>query len=214
MKSSNSQNDTVLILAPHTDDGELGCGGTIAKFVEEGKRVYCAAFSIAEDSVPEGFPKDVLLSEFTAAMKTLGLADDQIITFRFQVRNFPKYRQEILEEIVKLRNRIQPSLVFIPSKNDIHQDHQVIAEEGLRAFKKISILGYEMPWNNIIFETRSFVKLEKKHIECKINALKCYKSQQHRAYLSEEFIYGLAKTRGTQFENEWAEAFEVVRLII
>ena len=206
--------NNVLVLAPHTDDGELGCGGSIAKFIEKGKTVYCVAFSIAEDSVPSGFAKDALAKEFKKAMLTLGVKEKNIITYRFKVRHFPEFRQEILQEITELKLKIQPDLVFIPSKNDLHQDHQVIANEGLRAFKKISILGYEMPWNNIIFETRSFVKLEKRHIQKKIEALHCYETQKHRSYLNEEFIWSLAKTRGTQFEHEFAEAFEVMRLII
>lgn len=204
----------VLVLAPHTDDGELGCGGTIAKFIEEGKEVFCVAFSIAEDSVPEGFPKDALISEFQSAMSLLGVKESNQFIFRFRVRHFPQHRQEILEEIVKLRSNIEPDLVLVPSPNDIHQDHQVIAAEGLRVFKKISVLGYELPWNNIVFETRSFVKLNRSHIIKKINALKCYKTQKHRSYLDENFIWSLAKTRGTQFENEFAESFEVLRYII
>lgn len=206
--------ENVLVLAPHTDDGELGCGGTIAKLIEEGKNVYCAAFSIAEDSVPEGFAKDALLHEFINGMRTLGLKDENIITFRFKVRNFPEYRQKILDEIIKLRTQIAPDLVFVPSTHDIHQDHEVITNEGLRAFKKVSILGYELPWNNIVFETRSFVKLEKKHVQLKIDALNCYLTQKQRTYLGDEFIWSLAKTRGTQFEYDYAEAFEVIRWII
>jgi LmbE family N-acetylglucosaminyl deacetylase len=204
----------ILILAPHTDDGELGCGGTIAKFIEEGKEVFCAAFSIAEDSVPEGFAKDVLIHEFTNAMKTLGVPMENLSIYKYRVRHFLTYRQDILEEIVKLRAKINPDLVFVPSPNDVHQDHQVITAEGLRVFKKISILGYELPWNNIIFETRSFVKLERRHIQKKIEALNCYETQKERSYLNSEFILGLAKTRGTQFESDFAESFEVLRILI
>jgi len=204
----------ILILAPHTDDGELGCGGTIAKFIEEGREVYCAAFSIAEDSVPPGFAKDVLATEFSKAMKTLGLKSDNLFVYRYRVRHFLTFRQDILEDIVKLRSLLNPDLVFVPSPNDIHQDHQVITAEGLRVFKKISILGYELPWNNIVFETRSFVKLEKRHVQKKIDALKCYETQMERSYLSEEFIWGLAKTRGTQFESDYAESFEVLRILV
>lgn len=206
--------DKILILAPHTDDGELGMGGSIAKFIEEGKEVYVAAFSIAEDSLPAGFKKDALVYEFGGAMKVLGVKSENQFIFKNKVRHFPSNRQIILEQILSLRNLINPNLVFVPSPNDIHQDHQVIASEGLRVFKKISILGYELPWNNIVFETRSFIKLQDRHLEKKIEALKCYKSQGHRAYLDEHFIKGLAKTRGTQFENDYAEAFEVLRIII
>ncbi len=206
--------DRILILAPHTDDGELGMGGSIAKFVEEGKEVFIAAFSIAEDSVPKGFEKDALVYEFRDAMKVLGVKLENQFIFKNKVRHFPSNRQVILEQILSLRNKINPNMVFVPSPNDIHQDHQVIASEGLRVFKKVSILGYELPWNNIVFETRSFINLKEIHIENKIKALHCYKTQKHRSYLDEEFIRGLAKTRGTQFENKYAEAFEVLRIII
>lgn len=208
------KNKKILVFAPHTDDGELGCGGSIAKFIQEGNIVKCVAFSIAEDSVPEGFAKDALAIEFTNAMLTLGLQKEHIHYHRFKVRYFPEFRQQILQEMIELRKLFNPDLVFIPSLHDIHQDHQVIANEGLRAFKKVSILGYEMPWNNIIFETRCFITLQKHHVQKKIDALHCYKTQQHRTYLNDEFIWGLAKTRGTQFENEYAEAFEVIRWII
>ena len=52
--------EKILILAPHTDDGELGCGGSIARFIEEGKDVYYVAFSTAEESVEHGLPKNIL----------------------------------------------------------------------------------------------------------------------------------------------------------
>ena len=55
----NSYNN-ILVLAPHTDDGELGLGGTISKLIELGKKVTYVAFSTAQQSVPEGFPKDIL----------------------------------------------------------------------------------------------------------------------------------------------------------
>nr|HPI00368.1 hypothetical protein [Chitinophagaceae bacterium] len=83
-----------------------------------------------------------------------------------------------------------------------------------RAFKNHTLLGYELIWNNLTFNTQCFIKLEKKHIESKINALKEYKSQGFRDYLSAEFIHSLAKARGVQIGAEYAEAFEVIRLII
>jgi len=204
----------ILVLAPHTDDGELGCGGSIARLVEEGHEVKCVAFSIAEDSLPPAFEKDALAHEFKLAMTELGLQPNNIHYHRFKVRHFPEFRQQILQTLIEIRGEFRPDVVFLPSLNDIHQDHQVVANEGLRAFKKSSILGYEMPWNNIVFETRCFVQLQERHVEKKIRALRHYKTQQHRSYLSEDFIRGLAKTRGTQFESDFAEAFEVIRWIV
>ena len=204
----------ILVIAPHTDDGELGCGGTIARFVEEGKEVYYAAFSVAEKSVPEGFPKNELEIEVKRAMKVLGVPKDNLLIYKYEVRTFSYHRQDILENLVKLKKELNPELIFIPSLNDLHQDHKTIAEEGCRVFKMTTLLGYEEPWNNISFNTVSFVPLEERHIRKKIDALKEYKTQRYRNYLNEDFIRGLAKTRGTQINKEYAEAFEVIRWII
>lgn len=204
----------VLVLAPHTDDGEIGCGASIARFLEEGKDVYYAAFSTARKSLRSGLHPDTLKREVKAATGVLGINASHLILFNYEVRTFPQYRQEILEKLVTIREKIQPDLVLVPSPTDIHQDHQVVANESLRAFKRVTVLGYEEPWNNIVFTTKNFIRLKKRHVEKKIEALKCYKSQMHRTYLTEEFIWSLAKVRGTQIENEYAEAFEVLRYII
>jgi len=204
----------ILVLAPHTDDGEFGCGGSIVKFIEEGRDVFYVAFSTAEDSVPEGYPKNILEIEVREATKILGINPNNLIIYKFQVRKLNYVRQEILEELVKIRREINPDLVFIPSPNDLHQDHYTVAMEGMRAFKQISILGYELPWNNITFHTQSFIRLEERHIIKKIEALKAYKSQQSRFYANEEFIRSLAITRGTQINVRYAEAFDVIRWVI
>ena len=205
---------TILVLAPHADDGELGCGGTIAKFIEEGRDVHVAVFSLAEETILPPWPKDVLATELGNASRILGIPDDNVIAFRYPVREFPAHRQEILQDIIGLRERIHPDLILVPSPNDIHQDHQVIAREGLRAFKKQTILGYEEPWNNIVFETRCFVMLKERHVEKKVEALHCYETQAERSYLDESFIRSLARTRGTQLESRYAEAFEVLRMVL
>ena len=204
----------VLVLAPHTDDGELGAGGFIAKLIENKAEVYYAAFSTAEESVPEGFPKDILKSEVQNATQKLGVKPQNLIILDYKVRKLNYERQNILEDMVKLRNEINPDLVLMPSLNDLHQDHITIANEGLRAFKRTTILGYELIWNNLNFNTAAFVKLNKKHIDLKCLALNEYNSQKGRDYLSSEFITSLARTRGVQIGTEYAEAFEVIRLIL
>ncbi|MGJ0359279.1 PIG-L deacetylase family protein [Aliarcobacter cryaerophilus] len=205
---------TVYVLAPHTDDGELGAGGTISKLIEMGADVYYFAFSTAETSVPEGFPKDILKTEVINATTKLGIKKDNVIIYNYEVRKLNYARQEILEDLIKHRNDLKPDLVLMPSLNDIHQDHSTIAQEALRAFKNTTILGYELIWNNLHFDTTSFVKLDKKHIQAKSDALKEYKSQGIRDYMSEEFIFSLAKTRGVQIGTQYAESFEVIRLVI
>jgi len=204
----------VFVLAPHTDDGELGAGGTIAKLIEVGAEVYYFAFSTAEESVPIGHPKDVLKIEVLNATQKLGIKRENVIIYHYKVRKLNYVRQEILEDLVKHKKEIVPDLVLMPSLHDIHQDHSTIAQEGLRAFKNCTILGYELIWNNLTFNTTSFIKLDKRHIVCKSDALKEYKSQKDRPYMSEDFIFSLAKTRGVQIGTKYAESFEVLRWII
>jgi len=204
----------VLILAPHTDDGELGVGGTISRLIESGAKVTYVAFSTAEQSLPEGMPKDTLKREVMAATISLGIKEENLIICNYEVRKLNYARQEILEDLIALRRKNKFDLVFIPSLTDIHQDHTTIATEGLRAFKNTTILGYELIWNNLTFNTQCFVILEEKHISNKIEALSKYASQGFRDYLSPEFIKSLARARGVQIGSVFAEAFEVVRLVI
>lgn len=204
----------VYVLAPHTDDGELGAGGMISKLIEEGANIYYFAFSTAEASVPEGFPRDILKTEVLNATSKLGIKKENVVIYNYEVRKLNYARQEILEDLIRHRKEMKPDLVLMPSLNDIHQDHSTIAHEGLRAFKNTTILGYELIWNNLTFNTTSFVKLDKKHIQAKCEALKEYRSQGERDYMSEEFIFSLAKTRGVQIGTEFAESFEVVRWVM
>lgn len=204
----------VLVLAPHTDDGELGAGGFIAKLIEQGAKVTYVAFSTAEESVPDHLPKDILKTEVKAATAKLGIASDKLIIFNYQVRKLNYVRQEILEELIKIRRNENYDLVLMPSLKDIHQDHTTIAQEGMRAFKNTTILGYELIWNNLSFDTTCFVKLNYSHVESKFFALQCYGSQSGREYMGRDFIFSLAKTRGVQIGAEYAESFEVVRWVI
>lgn len=201
----------ILILAPHTDDGELGCGGTIAKYAATTPDIFYLAASTCRRSLPEGWPPDTLEKEMKAATRTLGIREENVLLLDHDVRRFNETRQQLLEDLVRVKKDIRPELVFAPSAADIHQDHEAMHKEAMRAYKDCSIWGYEMPWNNNSFRTQAFVKLEKAHIDKKIEALQCYQSQRHRAYMNEHFIRALATVRGVQAAAQYAEAFEVVR---
>ena len=160
-----------LVLAPHTDDGEFGCGGTMARLVEGGCEVRYVAFSIATRSLPPGFPPDTLAREVREATAELGIPESHLTVHDFDVRTFPERRQDILELLVALWEEWRPDVVFQPSHHDVHQDHQTIAQEGLRAFKRTTILGYEIPWNNFDFSYGAYFALERRHVERKVAAV-------------------------------------------
>lgn len=216
-RTGASRRMRVLVLSPHTDDAELGAGGSIIKFLEEGHDLRWVVFSTAEESLPKGMPPDTLRKEFTTNVKALGLDEDQAIVHQFRVRRLNESRQDVLEELVLIRDDFEPDLVLSPSRNDHHQDHQVVSSEAVRAFKTTaSIICYELPWNHVTFDTQFFIGLERRHIERKMELLMNYRSQlaEGRNYFSEEFIYGLAKVRGIQCDADYAEAFEVVRWML
>ena len=122
------------------------------------------------------------------------------------------HRQNILEELIRINQQLKPDAVFLPAKNDIHQDHQVIYAEGLRAFKNCNVLGYELPWNNFQFQPNYFEGISEQQLSSKQKALEQYRSQSHKKYMEKEFIRSLAVVRGVQGNQRLAEAFEVYRM--
>ena len=201
------------MLAPHTDDGELGCGGTMARLVEGGCEVRYVAFSIATRSLPPGFEPDTLAREVREATGELGIREDWLTVHDFDVRTFPRAPAGHPRAPRRALGGVEPDVVFQPSHHDVHQDHQTIAQEGLRAFKRTTILGYEVPWNNFDFSYGAYIALEKRHIERKVAALARYASQQHRRYADPEYIWNLARVHGVNVNREYAECFQVYRIV-
>ena len=204
----------ILALSPHTDDVELGCGGTISRLLEEGHSLRWVVFSCATESVPEGMPGDTILNEFKQNVRLLALDAAAVEIMDLPVRRFDEHRQDVLEKLVVIRNSEQPDLVISPSPHDVHQDHEVVYYEAIRAFKSAcSIICYELPWNQLRNSSQMFMRLEKRHLDQKMAMLRNYRSQyaKGRNYFSEEFVYGLAAARGVQCNAPLAEAFDVIR---
>jgi len=203
----------ILLLAPHPDDPEYSCGGSIAKWIKDNE-IYYVAFSPCIESLPDTFSDDTLFKELKASAEVLGIPEPNISTFNFPVRRFNEHRQDILELLVSLRKSIAPDIVVMPNSSDIHQDHRVIYEEGLRAFKHSCLIGYELPWNNLEFKSNFHVRISEKDLSVKWEAISAYSSQGVRAYKSKEFFEGLARVRGLQVGAIYAEAFELIRWVL
>ncbi len=202
----------VLAISPHCDDIELGCAGYLVKLKEAGHEIQTIAFSHSEDSVPKDTPF-IMHDEYVNAMKLAGFG---WFDYGYEVRTFHEHRQTILEILIIQRQYYKPDLVLLPCSADIHQDHQVIHQEGVRAFSKdCSVLGYELPWNSRAFNPSFFVELTREQLTKKIEMIYCYKSQLelNRQYLDKTLIEGQARARGLQVKKEFAEAFESITLI-
>lgn len=203
----------LIVLSPHPDDAEFSSGGTLNKFINEGSEVYNLIFSPCNKSLPEHLEKNHLFIEADNAGAKIRIKKENIIKYNFPVREFPSYRQDILEELIKVKKTLNPDLVLMPNSNDVHQDHHVIYEEGLRAFKTTRILGYELPWNNIKTTHNYFVELSNENLEAKLAAIAEYKSQNFRGYKKNDYFLYLAKIRGLQMNVPLAEAFELIKWI-
>ncbi len=202
----------ILLISPHTDDVEIAMGGSIVKFLEDGNNVFYCAFSIARESVPVKFPRDILIEESHKVLSYLGVLEKNITILDFPVRRFHSLRQSILEEMIKIKDSIKPDAVFIPHQYDIHQDHIVIYQEAMRAFfRNANIISYEEIWNQEKSIINLFIPLKASYVEKKIKALKFYQSQGKKAYIQENFIKSLAIVRGTQANVKFAEGFYIKR---
>ncbi len=204
----------VLVLAPHADDAELGCGGTMARWLDDGASVYTAVFSTAEKSLPPGSKCYRLKAECELALDQLGVPEDNRFIYDYPVRELGYHRQDVLEQMIALAGTISPEVVLVPSGADLHQDHAVVYQESLRAFRTLTMLGYELPWNHITFSAQAFVVLDDSHLRRKWAALTQYESQIEiaRPYFRYEAIEAIARFRGLQVKTDYAEAFESIRI--
>lgn len=196
----------ILILSPHTDDAELGAGGTIVKLSKDNNLLW-VVYSTCEDSLPDG-QKDSLKSEF---YKVRDHFKCDTTVFNYPVRKLNEHRQKVLESLVQIRDVYKPDLVIGPSINDLHQDHKVVAEEMLRAFKECSLISYQLPWNLLNVKNQMFSELSTGDLNVKLRLLSYYKSQQHRSYFKPEYIKSWAFTNGSIINKKYAEIFEVIR---
>jgi LmbE family N-acetylglucosaminyl deacetylase len=207
-----SPSDKILVLAPHADDAEFGVGGTLNKLAEQGNEIHQLVFSTAANYSQDGLFNQNAISELKAASTHLGIPKENYKVFHYPVRNFPQNRQEILDIIIHYYRKLGPSIVFVPSGNDCHQDHTTVYQESIRALKHTTILGYELPWNLFTFNNDIFVHLSEQNVQNKINACLSYQSQTHRPYCNSEYIKSQAITRGVQANTKYAEVFELIRM--
>ncbi len=202
----------VLILSPHTDDAELGSGGFIIKLLKQGHNIRWLVFSTAKESMVNK-DSDITRQQFINVVDYLGVKNYDI--YDFNVRSFDKRRQEILDILIMQNRNFKPNLIIGPSKNDCHQDHTVIFNQMVRAFKmQCNIICYQLPWNNLCFNNQMFVKLTKQQIDLKFKVLQFYHSQKDRKYFQKNFIYSIASVRGLQVNSEYAQCFQIIKWVL
>lgn len=205
MKISNK---TILAIAPHLDDIELGVGGTIHKLSKDNTIHYLGL------SMPPLVEQKEFMNEFWESSTYLGLIRENMILKDYDPRDLFKDRMEILQLFYDTNKSLKPDIVFVPNSKDIHQSHQVVFQEAQRAFKYSTILGYELPWNSMSFDMDVFIEINETDIKAKQASINSFESQKSRMFFSNDIITDLAKLRGKQIGKEYAECFELTRMII
>ncbi len=202
------KNKVILAIAPHLDDIELGLGATIHKLSKDNTIHYLGL------SMPPLVEKDVFMKEFWESCKHLKLSKERMVLKDYNPRDLFKDRMDILQLFYDTNKAIKPDIVFVPNSKDIHQSHQVAYQEARRAFKYSTILGYELPWNSMTFDMDVFIEISEEDVKAKQASINSFETQKLRMFFSNDIITDLAKLRGKQIGKDFAECFELTRIII
>jgi LmbE family N-acetylglucosaminyl deacetylase len=198
----------VLLLGAHPDDIEIGCGALLHHIVNE-TDVLCVTLS---DNQKNPDLKKVK-SEHLNAMSVLGVPEEKVVFGTFTTRIFPDARQEILEYFLKLRKEFQPDLILTHSKQDVHQDHNTMTNEALRAFRGITVLGFDVVRSSYDFFPHFLVEVNEEDVNKKIEALAQYETYRDRYYFNSELTRSIMIRHGALAELPFAEGFDILRIV-
>ncbi len=198
----------VLFLGAHPDDIEIGCGALIHHIVSISD-VLCVTFSDNQKN-PD---LNQVVSEHYKSMGILGVSKEKTIFGPFTTRVFPHDRQEILEYLLKLRADFVPEIIFVHSRQDIHQDHNTMTEEALRAYRGITVLGYDVVRSSHDFFPHFLVEVREADMLAKIEALKQYGTYRDKYYFNSELTRSIMIRHGALAEVPFAEGFDILRIV-
>lgn len=198
----------VLFIGAHPDDIELGCGALLAH-VSTSTDVLCVTLS---DNQTNPELKD-LPGEHYRSMALLGIPAEKALLRDFETRNFLRDRQEILEFLYELNRQHRPDIVFVHSQADIHQDHSVVTMEALRAFRGVTVLGFDVFRSSYGFFPHFLVEVTLQDVERKVQALAEYKTYADKYYFSPEIIRSTLVRHGALAEKPFAEGFDILRIV-
>jgi len=204
----NFYGKSVLLLGAHPDDIELGCGALLHHMAKE-TDVLCVTLSDNQKNPDLRNVKE----EHYVSMAILGVPKEKIVFGPFTTRVFPDSRQEILEYFLKLRKDYQPDLIFVHSKQDIHQDHLTMTDEALRAFRGITLLGFDVVRSSYGFFPHFLVEVTEEDASKKIEALSQYETYRDRYYFNSELTRSIMVRHGALAECPFAEGFDILRIV-
>lgn len=196
---------SLLALGAHPDDIELGCGATILTLARRRPdlRVRWVVMS--------GTPERRTEAEASAAAFLAGVADTEVIVHDLPDRFFPAEYRRVKEAVADAGRGFDPDVILTHQPDDLHQDHRLVADVALNAFRNHTILGYEIPkYDGDLGRPNVYVDLDPGVVDRKTALLmKHFPSQHTRDWFDEETFRAILRLRGVECHAAYgfAEAF-------
>jgi LmbE family N-acetylglucosaminyl deacetylase len=202
----------ILLLGAHSDDIEIGCGGTVLKLVERypEAQFHWVVFSALE----EARKREALESAGYFLEGASGAPS--VVVKPFRTSFFPYQGLEIKEAFEELKAQLSPDVVFTHCRHDLHQDHRVICELTWNTFRDHLIFEYEIPkYDGDLGVPNVYVPLDEQTVERKVELLmRVFGSQRPKHWFAPETFKGLMRVRGVECAAEHAEAFFGRKLVV
>jgi LmbE family N-acetylglucosaminyl deacetylase len=200
--------EKVCFIGAHPDDIELGCGALISQIAPHAE-VVCLTLSDNQKN-----PALVnVVQEHRRSMAILGVQPENVVVGEFETRRFPQARQEILEYLIEFGRQHHPEIVFVHTRADLHQDHATITEEALRAFRGMTVLGFDVIRSSYGFFPNFLVEVSEVDVQRKLDALSEYKTYAGKYYFNPEVTRATLIRHGALAERPYAEGFDILRVI-
>lgn len=209
----NPQAETrILCLGAHSDDIEIGCGGTILRLIEQNPRLHVrwVVFSASPQRRRE--------AQAGAAYFLAGAARAEVSVCAFRDGFFPYIGAEIKDYFEQIKAEFTPDLVFTHYRHDRHQDHRQISDLTWNTFRSHLILEYEIPkYDGDLGAPNFFVPIAEETARRKVGHLMAaFTSQHDKRWFTEDTFLGLMRLRGIEASERthYAEAFYARKLLL
>jgi len=191
----------IVIFGAHPDDIELGMGGTLNQI--KGENVEVAVFADTKQ-----YNGTSIIYEFKKSMKSIGIKN---ILFNYDVDNLAKDLVEIRQLMYACRDA---DIFFAPSMNSTHQDHRTIGQAVSDIMLEKTIFYYEEIRGGINQRINCWNEISAMDLSAKYRLMDFYETQKKRHYTTDDAIGTMARFRGGQIKTNYAEGFEVKRLVL
>ena len=202
-----------LAVGPHPDDVELGCAATLFEILKPNDKLLYITMSFCLDIERNKNIKEEL-KKSQEYIKSQLPCEVTFQNFDFPNRRMLEKHMDIREALENIKNSFNPDMVFSTSPKDMHQDHRYIGEEVMRVFRECSLITYEIPRSVGIFIPNMYVSLSQETVDKVLNIKELYKSQSEMKYMGNDLVMGTFKHRGGEVGQSFAQAFEVIRIVL